>query len=614
MTERKDVYFLQSQVGNDTGRVEAEPSVMRVGESSELVITYTAGPAGVRKGGRISIFVPYGWTPPQDNDPSAPGYVSFSSSREGVHCKMRTHSWKPGHFNPEWGSESPRFDNFWVLINGEDLRENDTVTVRWGDRSEGGPGLWPAPVALDMQIPVCVWDGSGPNYFYFLREPIRIKILGGEPEHLEGTLPSIMRPGEKAVMIIRGHDRYDEISGADEFEVEAGPAGTAILPSENNHASSDEVSFSETGIHRITLSGRGIESRSDPVKVSEKGERIYWGDPHVHTALSDGLGKLDEAYEYGRDIMGLDFVSITDHMNAKGDGADRFRQLQEAAMRFNKPGKFVTVPGYEGSRFAGCGGDVNVYFLGDDEPIIWLDEDHQDMSSIISGYDPDTTIFSPHTHIGVNWDIFDSSCFRMFEIYSVWGNSEYFGAPMWNVGSRQKHTTVQAGLALGLRFGIVGGGDDHAGHSGNSHWLRTARTYRNGLTAVLAQTLDRENIFRSMQNRKVYATTGKRIILEFTAGGIGMGSEGVFEKGFSIDCEVHGTAPIRKITLIRNGEDIYSETPGQWDAELSWEEKSSFAEIAIKGEKADKPFVYYYIRVEQNDGHMAWSSPVWFTE
>ena len=34
-------------------------------------------------------------------------------------------------------------------------------------------------------------------------------------------------------------------------------------------------------------------------------------------------------------------------------------------------------------------------------------------------------------------------------------------------------------------------------------------------------------------------------------------------------------------------------------------------QIALPGTSETPDFVYYYLRVLQEDGHMAWSSPIW---
>ena len=42
-------------------------------------------------------------------------------------------------------------------------------------------------------------------------------------------------------------------------------------------------------------------------------DRIWWGDIHGHTEMSDGLFSIDDYYLFGRDGALLDFCATADH-------------------------------------------------------------------------------------------------------------------------------------------------------------------------------------------------------------------------------------------------------------------------------------------------------------
>ena len=69
------------------------------------------------------------------------------------------------------------------------------------------------------------------------------------------------------------------------------------------------------------------------------------------------------------------------------------------------------------------------------------------------------------------------------------------------------------------------------------------------------------------------------------------------------DCVIHnGTASLKRVTLVRNEANYKTWEPGK--RELT----ATFTDAApLTGENR------YYLRVEQADGNMAWSSPVWVT-
>jgi len=119
------------------------------------------------------------------------------------------------------------------------------------------------------------------------------------------------------------------------------------------------------------------------------------------------------------------------------------------------------------------------------------------------------------------------------------------------------------------------------------------------LVAVYAPALTREAIFQGIYHRRTYATTGERILLRFDVNGQPMGSEIRSSAPPRLSAEVHGTAPIAMIRLVRNGRIIHQSQPGTTDANLQ------FTDTSVEGA------AWYYVDVVQNDGNKAISSPVW---
>jgi hypothetical protein len=73
-----------------------------------------------------------------------------------------------------------------------------------------------------------------------------------------------------------------------------------------------------------------------------------------------------------------------------------------------------------------------------------------------------------------------------------------------------------------------------------------------------------------------------------------------------------GERPIAAIDIIRNGREVRTHRPDTEDAVFEWEDPDDFARISLTGHDG-KPFLYYYVRVTQTDGEIAWSSPVWIS-
>jgi hypothetical protein len=125
--------------------------------------------------------------------------------------------------------------------------------------------------------------------------------------------------------------------------------------------------------------------------------------------------------------------------------------------------------------------------------------------------------------------------------------------------------------------------------------------------------LTREAVFDALWDRACYGTTGERIFLDVHVNGSRMGQEltsAADRQVRRIAVEAEGTAPIREATVIRNGEAVHSVQPTGEGTAFHWEDTEAFDSVALKGFDA-RPFIYYYVRVVQADGEMAWSSPVW---
>jgi hypothetical protein len=126
--------------------------------------------------------------------------------------------------------------------------------------------------------------------------------------------------------------------------------------------------------------------------------------------------------------------------------------------------------------------------------------------------------------------------------------------------------------------------------------------YPRGLTAIQADELTPQALWRSLYNRRVYGTTGKRIVLELFADGLPMGTEYVCTGRPRLHGRVIGTALLRKAELLRYDERGYTTA---WSAGGAAEAAFDFSDDDLRGEG------FYYLRVEQEDGHCAWSSPIW---
>ncbi len=444
--------------------------------------------------------------------------------------------------------------------------------------------------------------------FFYVARPPRLRTVGREATRFEVFVPSRVQVGEAFDAHVVAFDIHDNPASGYNGTIEFEPRNHVQQPAPFDFNLQDEpfvrfldaVTIDEPGIYRLKVvdEAHRLTGVSNPVEVVEQpGDRLYWGDLHVHTWESDGLNTVSDAYQFGRDLAALDFCAISDH-------SDGVKPPQRAgAKRFLDEGRFVAFSGWE--QTVVDGGHVNVYFVDDSEKYETLysreiskPEFWERLRSVGKG----NVIAIPHNHAGGGWEDFDDELIRLNEIYSVWGSSEvrHPAERPYRFG-RTGGRIYQDGLQKGLRLGCIGSGDEHAGRPGYGYWLRVSRAWRNGMVAAYAPSLTRNDVFAALWDRTVYATTGARIILDVELNGQRMGSQ-IKAADAPRTLKVHavGTGNIRSVEVVRNNE-VYFTHQGH-GAEATFEVRDT----TPLGDGA-----YYYVRVIQQDTHMAWSSPIW---
>lgn len=380
------------------------------------------------------------------------------------------------------------------------------------------------------------------------------------------------------------------------------------------------------------------ETRSPRHSIEAKsGERlsVFFGDLHAHSVYGDATGDVDELYNRYRYGYGYDFACLTEHDYLDGMELSR-SELQMAwsvASRTSQEGEFIAFHGYEWtspaiSEHAQSGqpvgeGHKHIIFPNDEGTFVSYADPTANtgakMQARLNGRD--VLVVPHHTGwSGTDWDAHDPDLQRLVEVCSIHGRFEY--ANNHPIGHRRdhvfQHEFVHDALARGYRLGFVGGSDSHglrwhgteltdrAGHvkaGARVGWKEDA--YRGGMTAILAPSLSRADLYSALKARRCYATSGVPIFLDFRVNDELMGSEVILNGPPTIACSVHGTGDLRSVEVIRSSQVI-----GAWraDAGTPGEMLSlAFADHAITPDEEH----YYYVRVVQEDGNMAWSTPIW---
>lgn len=591
------------------GEATVEPNdPVPAGSSGSWTITYTAGPDGIAAGGAVVLHVSpfWDWSDPQSIYADFPGYTTVASSASGVRLV------------PELcGTGCLR-----IGIEDAPLPAAAQLRIRYGAE---GPGAARVDRLAEREEEFFLRiDGDGDGVTAPLADPPTIDIQPGPPQRVHVLARSTAAVGETVwvnVAFVDARWNYTpdfqgevEIIAADGLE---GLPERIELNAEDRGTRRIEARAVRPGVTHVTVRVPewGATWRSNPIDVQgeEDAPRVYWADLHGHSALSDGTGQPDEYFTYARDVAALEIASLTDHDHWGLRFLDRdpelFESIRDAVGRFHEPGRFVTLLGYEWTSW--IFGHRHVLYFGEEGEVFGFsdrasDEPEELWALLEEQGLPAITI--PHHPAGgpvaIDWSVAPHPRFEpVVEISSVHGTSECLQCPS-AIYEPVEGTFVRDALDRGYRLGIVGSGDTHDGHPGLGSPEDRVRGRTIGLAGVLADGLSREAVLAALRERRVYATSGPRIVLRFAVSGAPMG--GTLQAGDGSEPRVVyaravGTAPIERIDVVKNGEVAFSlEGDGREQLEL-------LAEDASDAGDGD----YLYARVVQEDGGLAWSSPVW---
>ncbi len=553
------------------GRFEA-------GSVQEFTVVYTAGYFGIDDSGSIKIVHRFASDTgrPQITDPEGPNYVSAEASNGAI-----LHLMYDGKLNIR-----PWDKTLYIKVVRGYLRKGDTITIRFGDRRFGGPGIRMQTFCEEtFEFRVLVDAIATYNYVELPDQPT-IAIVPGPPVLWKAILPTLRPAGATFRLCMKGEDKWGNPSDQaetvmslranmpvqglpDHIEFEAGKFGVIV----------EDLSCDAPGdlvVEMVTGSGN-VAARSNPLRVVAADDARtallpYWADLHGQSEETIGTNSARDFHDFARDKAFLDAVA---HQGNDFQITTPFwNHLNELTAEFNEDGKFIAFPGYEWSGNTGLGGDRNVLFLEEGRQIHRsshalvddlsdVDTDANSAEDLFEALkDEDCVVFA---HIGGRYaDItmaHDIRLERAVEVHSAWGTFEWL---------------IHDAFEQGYRVGIVSNSDGHKGRPGASHPGATSFGSYGGLTCMLADEFTRLGLATALRKRHHYGTTGCHMVLDTRArfdnpadlysddpnmgGNVAeqvseamMGdilSSADAEVSFSIDA--HASAPIERIE-VRNG-------------------------------------------------------------
>ena len=349
--------------------------------------------------------------------------------------------------------------------------------------------------------------------------------------------------------------------------------------------------------------------RSYRAQLGRETYRIVRGDLHRHTDISgDGIGdgSLLDLYRYALDAAALDFIAVTDH-GAGNDLEYSWWRTQKSSDLFMVPDAFTPLFGYERS-LPYPNGHRNIVF--DHRGVRTLPsslEERQGKEGAAKLYqylrENDGIAFAHTiaTNQGTDWRDNDPALEPLVEIYQGFRNSyEYEGSPKSATADRpylfksgyQPLGFYWNALAKGYKLGIQASSDHVSTH------LSYSCLYVTGLS--------RRELMDAMRARRTYGATDN-ILLDYRlvdADGTEhlMGASVAITAAPKLKVHAIGTSPIQRVDIIKNNRYVYTVEPGKPESDFTFTDSE-----AATGD------AYYYVRVLQYDGQLAWSSPIWVT-
>jgi hypothetical protein len=371
--------------------------------------------------------------------------------------------------------------------------------------------------------------------------------------------------------------------------------------------------------------------------------RLYWGDYHRHTDISNCITANDgcvlEQFRYAWDMGKLDTLGTSDHTDiAKILHPYEWWLNQKMMDIFYAPGFFTSMYAYEREQKWPYG-HRNIVFAQRGGPIVYIQRKNylespwqavfpvknegeaellpEELWDVLTRYGKPVTAISHTgaTGMGTDWNIFKTIDHRVENVIEIYQGArvsyEGLNVPQPTVGMREgeayNHSSTVIGkvpvgkpipsfteknngvyqnaLALGHKLGVWA----------NSDHISTHTSYG----GVYVKEFTREGIIEGLNARRTIAATDK-IFVEFTCNDHLLGTELAISGKPSMALKVDGTAEVARITLVRNEQNYR-----QWEPKAKAFATACVDDEPLPGENR------YYLRIEQVDGNMAWSSPVW---
>jgi Protein of unknown function (DUF3604) len=464
-------------------------------------------------------------------------------------------------------------------------------------------------------------------------------IRGGELANIRILTPSFVAKNKRFDVVVRFEDEFGNLTNdaPDDTLIELSHEhlrenlNWKLFVPETGFISLPNLYFNEAGVYTIQLVNSKTKKvfRSAPIRCfPENNRHLFWGLLHGESDRFDSTENIESCLRHFRDDRAYNFYGVSPFENQEETTNDMWKLISQNIVDFDEGERFTTILGFQWQGENKSEGLRLLIFSKENKPLLRKkDLKNSTLKKIYKSFSPKELISIPCFTMAkgaeYNFENYDPDFERVAEIYNAWGCSEMTAKegnprPIRSTTGYQETAegSIQKALQRNCRFGFVAGGLDDRGTYAELY-ESDQEQYTPGLTAIIAPSHSREALIEALYQRSCYATTGERMIVGIYLAGLPMGKEvsTADKPGLAINRHlsgyVAGTCKLQSIEIIRNGKVIHVIKPDHYFVEFAYDDMTPLEKIVIPTKDKKPPFAYYYLRVTQEDGHIAWSSPIW---
>ncbi len=534
--------------------------------------------------------------------------------------------------------KSDKMTTLYEFVLPSEVKAGESFTIFMGSPLKGTGNGSRVQLHVQRRKPFHLYiDPRGKNDFKE-EEIFHIDIRGNVLHNIRILAPSLVAKNKRFDVLVRFEDAFGNLTNyAPEgslielsYENQRENLNWKLFIPETGFINLPNLYFNEAGVYKIQLLNlkSGDKFYSSPIKcLNESASILCWGLLHGESEKNDSHESIEACLREFRDEKALQFYGVSPFESVDETSNEAWKLISAQVAELNEDQRFSTFLGFQ---YPAEEGLRQIVYTKDQKPLLrQKDAKSNVLSKVYKSLSPKealaVTMMPMAKGFETDFSSFDPDMDKVVEIYNAWGSSECTakeGNPRPIRSSSKKGVqeteagSVIKALRSNKRFGFAAGGLDDRGVYEKFSDENQAQ-YTPGLTAILAVEHTRESLAAALQARSCYATTGQRIILGFHIAGAPMGSElsTKVKPGLAINrhitAYVAGTAALKAIELIRNGEVIKTFPTKSYFIDFSYDDMEHLSKAVLHGGEGKPHFAFYYLRVTQADGHIAWSSPIW---